>query len=76
MKALKITLTHGKIWTVETSSGVRAQSTTLEGALTDVLPAGADPNNASDLYGALPLVFDGIRDSGGDGNIAHGQASG
>jgi len=82
VKALKITLTHGRIWTVETSSGARATGATLESALEKLLPAnltgayGARFEDMTDRWTGINVLMDAIPDSGGDSNIARGRASG
>jgi len=72
MKAVKITLTHGRVWTVELSSGVRAQGASPIGALDKILK----PDEAAALGTALEPLFAKVPDSGGDSNIARGRASG
>jgi hypothetical protein len=72
MKGLKITLTHGRVWTAETSDGKRATSSTLVGALSDLLPAGHDATQEGGWV--VAKIFDGIRDSGNDGQFQQGRA--
>jgi hypothetical protein len=80
MKKLTITLSHGRIWTVETSSGVRTQSSTLAGALDQIVPMNhadmAMQERPEERYGFLPTILDAIPDSGGDGNIGRGVSAG
>ena len=73
MKGLKITLTHGRIWTAETSDGKRATGASLESALSDLWPVGERPPQAAD-WNPLASIFNGIRDSGGDGQFREGRA--
>ena len=77
MKALKISLTHGRIWTAETSDGKRATGATLQSALDQLLPVGAEAEIelADDGYDAIRGLFAGIRDSGGDGQFVSGVKS-
>jgi hypothetical protein len=77
VKALKITLTHGRIWTAETSSGARSQAASLGAAVEKLVPISlTDRASRDDFERVLGIVFDGIPDSGGDGNIGRGVKSG
>ena len=71
MKRLTITLSHGRIWTVELSSGVRAQGASPTSALDHILK----PADAAALGEALGPLFDKIPDPGDHGNIGRGRAS-
>jgi hypothetical protein len=82
MKRLVITLDdYGSVqrWTVETSSGVRSAGASLASALDRLLQT-ADPQffwSIWDIpqdarYAALKLIFDGIRDTRGGGQIHEG----
>lgn len=72
MKALKITLTHGRIFTAETSDGKRATAATLAGAMEQLIPASLAELDFD--FEPLSAVFDSIRDSGGDGQFQKGRA--
>jgi hypothetical protein len=82
VKSLKISLSHGRIWAVETSSGARATSSTLVGALEQLLPAnlagayGARFEDMTDRWVGIEVLMETIPDPGGDGRIGRGQASG
>jgi hypothetical protein len=73
MKALRISVQYGRMWVAETSDGKRGQGATMESALEDLIPHSS--GEAAPTFGSLSSVFDGIRDSGGDGQIAQGRAS-
>lgn len=72
MKAVKISVTHGRIWVVELSSGVRAQGASPIGVLNKILK----PTEAAVLGVALEPLFALIPNSGGDGNIGRGVSAG
>lgn len=74
MKGLKITLTHGRVWTAETSDGKRAQGASLDSVLAQLLPV-QDADMQPFGFSAVKVIFNGIRDSGNDGQIGTGQAS-
>lgn len=80
MKRLTITLSHGRIWTAETSSGARATGASLQSCLDKLLPVAGDPLAnialADDGYDAIRGLFACIPDSGGDGNIGRGVSAG
>lgn len=82
MKKLTITLSHGRIWAVETSSGVRATGATLESALDKLVPhklTGAFGFKFEDIeqpWLGIKVLMETIPDSGGDGNIGRGVSAG
>ena len=79
MKALKITFEHGRIWKAETSDGRSASGANLQSVLDKMLVNGR-PSDRTDFeddgYDAMRILFDRIKDTGSDGQIARGQASG
>lgn len=78
MKKLTITLSHGRIWAVETSSGVRATGATLESALDKIVPTNDPHEILEDEFRWLSLenLLRAIPDSGGDDNIGRGVSAG
>lgn len=77
MKSLKITFEHGRIWKAEASDGRMATGASLHSALDKVRFGDERTNNIeNDGYDALRSIFYSIKDSGGTGQIAKGQASG
>ena len=77
MKSIRITVSYGRIWTVETSTGVRATGPTLQSALDKIVPANDPHEILEDEFRWLSLesLIESIPDSGGDGNIGRGPAS-
>lgn len=72
MKGLKITLTHGRVWTAETSDGKRATGATVQSAVGQLFPMRALVRE--DELNVLVTLFNGIRDSGNDGQFQQGRA--
>ena len=74
MKALKITLDHGRVWTAETSDGKRATGATLQSVVEQMVPLANVNLFKPEDYDVLRAVFDGVRDSGG-GQIGSGVSA-
>jgi len=79
MKALKITFEHGRIWKAETSDGRSSQGASLQSVLDKLFYTGPQGDRFAfedDGYDTIRGLFARIPDSGSDGQIATGQASG